>query len=519
MKKNKKSIIIIGAGLSGLSAGCYAQMNGFDCTILETHNIPGGACTSWNRGDYTFDWCILWLLGSGPGNDMNQIWQELGALNGKKIFDPDVMNHVKGTDGRMVKFYVDPDKLESHLKQISPVDGPRIEFFCRDLKKFTKLIPLYPFLKPMPLMGLFEKLKMQFGFLTNMKFILRTVNTPITDFAKGFKDPLLQEAFKYILFQQQLYFPLLPYYFNLGCATLKTAGCPEGGSLGLSRSIETRFLDLGGKIQYRKKVSKILIKNNKATGVLLEDGSKLSADIVISACDLKNTIYKMLDGEYTDQLVDKLYNELIDKPTVIFPGQVSVFLGVNRNMSAEPHTTTCLLTDQEASLLPAAMQKNIVIDIRSNRYTGQAPEGKAVISAWYFSDYDYWCQIHEDKEAYRIEKAKVLAFVLNYLEKMYPGIKNQIEQKDVSSPTTLTRYTDVYKGSVLGWNPFGEAEDLVEKMAKKHKMKLPGLKNFYLSGQWTTTVGGTIRAVSTGRHVMQFVCKDSKKKFTASISA
>ena len=45
----EKSIIIIGAGLSGLSAGCYGQMNGYRTQIFEMHSKAGGACTSWKR--------------------------------------------------------------------------------------------------------------------------------------------------------------------------------------------------------------------------------------------------------------------------------------------------------------------------------------------------------------------------------------------------------------------------------------------------------------------------------------
>jgi phytoene dehydrogenase-like protein len=45
----KKNIKIIGAGISGLSAGCYLQMNGYETEIFEMNTIPGGLCTSWER--------------------------------------------------------------------------------------------------------------------------------------------------------------------------------------------------------------------------------------------------------------------------------------------------------------------------------------------------------------------------------------------------------------------------------------------------------------------------------------
>ena len=51
----EKRTVIIGAGIAGLSAGCYALMNGYKTTIFEMHTIPGGLCTAWKRKGYTFD--------------------------------------------------------------------------------------------------------------------------------------------------------------------------------------------------------------------------------------------------------------------------------------------------------------------------------------------------------------------------------------------------------------------------------------------------------------------------------
>ena len=50
-----KSIILIGAGISGLAAGIYGQMNGYEMQIFGMHAKPGGQCTSWTRKGYTFD--------------------------------------------------------------------------------------------------------------------------------------------------------------------------------------------------------------------------------------------------------------------------------------------------------------------------------------------------------------------------------------------------------------------------------------------------------------------------------
>ena len=79
----KKSIIIIGAGLAGLSTGIYGQMNGYRTRIFEHHKIPGGVCTAWKRKGYTFDGCIHWLVGAKPDAWFFQLYSESGALVGE----------------------------------------------------------------------------------------------------------------------------------------------------------------------------------------------------------------------------------------------------------------------------------------------------------------------------------------------------------------------------------------------------------------------------------------------------
>ena len=73
----EKSIIIIGAGIAGLSAGCYGRMNGYRTQIFEMHTSPGGLCTAWKRRGYTFDGCIHYLVGARPGLSFYRLWEEL----------------------------------------------------------------------------------------------------------------------------------------------------------------------------------------------------------------------------------------------------------------------------------------------------------------------------------------------------------------------------------------------------------------------------------------------------------
>src|SRR5512133_2471382 len=111
---NNKSIIIIGAGFAGLSAGIYAQLNGYKTTIYEMHDKPGGLCTSWKRKGYTFDGCIHWLVGSSPSSGMHDRWEETGIARNLSITDHNEYMRLEDNNGRILIFHTDIDRLEKH---------------------------------------------------------------------------------------------------------------------------------------------------------------------------------------------------------------------------------------------------------------------------------------------------------------------------------------------------------------------------------------------------------------------
>jgi phytoene dehydrogenase-like protein len=114
----EKSIIVIGDGIAGLAAGCYACMNQYKTTIFEAHDKPGGVCTAWRLGDYTFGGCIHWLLSSKPRGFHNNIWEELGALQNIKIVDHEQLIRVEDNNGRPLTRYTDINKSKSDIEVV-----------------------------------------------------------------------------------------------------------------------------------------------------------------------------------------------------------------------------------------------------------------------------------------------------------------------------------------------------------------------------------------------------------------
>ncbi|WP_320782592.1 NAD(P)/FAD-dependent oxidoreductase [Streptomyces sp. CRN 30] len=511
----KPRVLVIGAGVGGLSTGCYAQMSGARTRILEKHVLPGGCCTAWARDGYLFDYCIEWLIGTGTDNDAARIWRELGALDGKTVTNFESFNTVVGADGRSVTFYNDPDRLERHLLDLSPADARPIRSFCRDLRRFLD-INLYPFLTPPPLRTARERLGLLRTVLPAFPLFWRTAATSMETFCGRLQDPLLRRAFPFIFFQDHEVFPLLPYLFNMAGAYHGNAGFPQGGSLGLSRSVEERYTSLGGRIDYRTRVERILVERDRAIGVELRDGTRRYADHIVSACDGHTTIYGLLGGRYTGPTVDRLYTEMLHEPELVYPGVVSAFVGLAGDVDAAvPHSTTYLLPPRDSAALPAVRQDSLVVQVRSRYCESFAPPGRSVLHCTYFSDFAYWQTLrHTDRRAYRARKLQVAEFVRMFLERHHPGIGERIEVIDVASPATMQRYTGNHRGSILGWKSFTPAEDLAKKLVNRDRMRLPGLSGFSMTGQWVGG-GGLIRTASAGRFAAQFLCEEMGLTFRA----
>ena len=140
----EKSIIVVGSGMAGLSAGCYARMNGYKAEIYEMHSIPGGLCTAWHKKGYTFDISMHMLTGSISG-PFHQMWEELGVIQKFNFYYHDHLAQIEGM-GKKLRLPVDRKKFEEELTAISPVDSKLIKEFTRivfgpDLMKAASLKP------------------------------------------------------------------------------------------------------------------------------------------------------------------------------------------------------------------------------------------------------------------------------------------------------------------------------------------------------------------------------------------
>jgi phytoene dehydrogenase-like protein len=502
MDTNNKdnSIIIIGAGFAGLCAGIYAQMNGYKSELFEMHNLPGGLCTSWKKKNYTIDCCIHWLVGSSPGTRMYDFWEEVGIVQGREFIYMDEYMRFEGEDGKPLIFYSDVDRLEKELLKFSPQDYGPISDFIDGIKmclKFDQTSIHTP---------LFKRLTRQFAVIYNFiisgKKMRKWMKITCSDFAAQFRNPLLTKAFNEMWVPE---FSMLFMLFTFAYLHNKSAGYPKGGSMPMSRALEERYKALGGTINYNKRVEKIITEGNNAVGIRLDDGTEFRSSKVISAADGYTTIFKMLEGKYTDEKINNIYEKWLPFPPLIFAG-----FGVNRAFKELPLSVSGFSYQlKEPVEIGEAVRDRLYVHIY-NHDPSMAPEGKTTITVMLNTDYDYWKKLASDKTAYVSKKKEIGDKLVALLEQRFPGISADVEMIDIATPETFVRYTGNWKGSFEGWLITPENANVIMKPMSQ---SLPGLQNFYMCGQWVEPGGGLPTGVMSARRLLKSICKADGRKF------
>ncbi|ATY87707.1 phytoene desaturase family protein [Lactococcus lactis] len=500
---NSKKIIIIGSGITGMSVGCYLQMNGYQTEIYEKEPKVGGLCTSWKKGGYTFDDGLTWLVGSGERHIFNKFWKELGVIPTIKFEHDEVYAKVYLKDGTEFNLYSNAEKLRDEFIRFAPEDEELINRIYSAIKVISNSNLN---LEKSPELFTYEDFQV---FKETAGPYMKTVKEweiKIKDFAQSFKSQFIRENFKRIFwFNPDTY--MAYFILTLAWCDMGSCGYPLNSSIELSEAIQRRYEQLGGKVYLKSPVEEIVVDNNQASGIKIKKGEYKQADLVISACDGYTTIYKMLNGRFVDDDIRFIYDNL--KPT---QAKIKINLGLDVDRKDMPRYFNLSFSNTIKTSL------DIEIDnFQVNTYSNQTfvKNGTSSLTVTINTDYFYWRNLYlNDKKLYRVEKQRIADEVIHVLDSKFRNVDNHIEVIDVATPVTFERYTNNYKGATLGW----EKEEHSFINEKKIRKELPNLDNFFMVGHWTLVGGGLPSVMLQARNLAQLICAKDKKVFSAVIS-
>jgi len=489
----KKRVVVIGGGIAGLTAGVYAQNCGFDVTILESHSIAGGNCTSWRRKGYLFEGGMHWLTGSRKEEPAYKIWHHIGALNDDVVVhypEPFREYRYKETPIRM---YRDVDLTQKHWIELSPEDEQEIRKLCNDIRKISKLVmPVADLTGVKVTRKQWPPVKLLFSFLSSNRQMKKSSKIPKEEYIRLFKHEGLREFFYQICAGK---YAATWLYFSQGAQARGDGGFPEGGSLPFVGRIVKTFRELGGNIVFSTRVDQVVLENNKAVGVRAGE-TFYPADAVIVASDtmkIEHLFQVQPEAPWLDEMRKRT------KPTMC----TFVSLGIDADLTKYPKD---LIFKLENPLSVATCKyENLKISNYAND-PHYSPEGKAAVTMILSGDsYDFWKRAKEEGR-YKEEKEKVAKDVIAALTHHLPEIEGKVEVVDVATPLTYERYCGTWRGS---W---------MTMMAHTIKIKaypatVSNLLGVYFAGHRMRAPGGIPVAARSGRAAVQYLCRDTNTLF------
>lgn len=479
-----KKVIIIGAGLTGLSAGIYLQKKGIKTEIFEISGQAGGMCTAWVRSGYRFDSCIHWMVGTKPGGSYNDLYLEVGALEeDTPIYNEEVLK--SEFNNTILEIPIRFSAFKEYLLKSSPQDSKMIEDFCSQIEKI--MLAKIPAGAPKNLPALIRMVGESSAFLNMTR---KYVGMTTKEYSDRFSNPSLKGIISTLMPPS---YSAATLFMMLGTRMGGNAGYPLGGAYEVVRRMEKKYSSLGGVIHFNSKVDEIAVENGKATGIRSK-GEIHAADSVIAACDMYDTLKRMLGERYKHkQLDDMLESAELFQPLCYVSYGLDCRFGISSSLLLE--------CPEGIKSTPDFVQNHIFV--RAFDFDpSAAPENCSSVMVSVESKLDYWQTLRKENiNEYKAMKQKLADEVTGVLDKKFPGFKDSIKVLDVSTPATYVRYANVYKGSWEGFAPTPAA--LKTNIGKT----VDGVKNLYLAGQWTTPGGGLCAAVQSGKTTAEAVLK------------
>lgn len=469
------NVVIIGAGVSGLAAGIYAQMRGHNAIICEKHFRSGGNLTGWQRGDYHIDNCIHWLTGTNKKSATYNTWVELGALgDGVEVYQGESL-YTCALGRESISLYRDIERLKDGMLRISPRDRKETERFIHAVKTVMDL-------------SCGEGIK---RYLT-APALLYYHNMSTGELSRRFRHPLLREFIVSIMGE---YFGAIALIFVFATFCSGNGGLPRGGSVRMAERMTARFIGLGGVLHLNREAVKIQLEGNSATKVFFSDGSSIEGDYFVLTPDPKLIFGGLLERKMPSALQNQYKSEEMHRFS-------SIHAAFACNMEKAPFTGDYIFRIPREKR--AILGYDHVVLREFSHEPDFAPKGKSIIQAMVFCDEiiaQKYIDLQKDSEKYKVKKKEISVQITEMIESEFESLRGKLECIDVWTPATYKRYTGAEVGSYMSFIlP-------KRKLPTRISPRIKGIKNVLLATQWQHAPGGLPTAAGCGKRAVEEIVR------------
>jgi phytoene desaturase len=327
--EQKRSAIIIGAGIGGIATAVFLAENGYEVTVYEKNGSPGGRCGQLKRDGHRFDLGATMLLMPG-------IYKEIFNSLGIPLFETNEIKPLEDLykiyydDNEVITFTPEESRMRSQLEKIEPGS------FEKSQKYVTVGYKIFQVGVNKLIGRNFDNI-FQFANFRNIGMLIK-LKTYISNFRyakKFFRHTHLRMAYTF----QNIYVGQSPFdspaLFSMVPAAELTEGSffPVGGMFSIVEKLQSAAVLRGVKFHFNSPVLKILVNGKSAEGIILDNQSEINADLIIANADLPYVYRKLLPERGKSERLDRMkyscsaicYHWGLDK---VYPqlGHHSVFL-------------------------------------------------------------------------------------------------------------------------------------------------------------------------------------------------
>ncbi|MFP3897940.1 MAG: FAD-dependent oxidoreductase [Dehalococcoidia bacterium] len=439
----KYDVIVIGAGLSGLTAGSLLAKRGVRVAVLDRNYQPGGSCGIFKRNGVIFDQGAAMLYGFG----------EKGFNAHRFVFNCleeqiDVIAHdllyCVNFNGRRIRFWSDVDMFAEELARVFPAQQENIRRFYRDAQKMYEHImvesPSYTTPdETEPREALRGLLRHPVTYIRFLSYLNKSAKDLLKRY---FSDPEILKFFDkltstycYTTVEES---PAVLAAVMFVDNHVGGSYYPAGSTLFLPGRLEKAIEENGGDMLLEREVVRILFSGDRPSGVHLESGEDICADNLIYSGTVWNLYGKLIDSTYLNAgRIAWAASQLPTHPSVV------LYAHIDKRVIPEDTAPIEMLVGNPDSLDENEVTVYILsIDDR----TLCADDGHVVVAIG--PTFANW---HEgDEDWYLSRKKKERTRLIAVLERRFPGFANGVRYAEVATPRTIERYTLKNGGAVAG---------------------------------------------------------------------
>lgn len=489
-----KSVLVVGAGISGLAAASILAKRGFDVTIVERNHQVGGSSGAFKRNGNIFDVGSAMMFGFGESgfNPHTVLFNEIEE--NIEVIPHNAMYRLH-YDGKVITFYNDFESFFSELEKLFPTEINNIKKFYSYLDRlYTEVIMKDPSLispSEIPREEMIANFKKD--PIRQLKIIPLLFNNASNLLRKFTKSKEVVQFFNKItstynyttVDETPAIMAVTMFIENHKSSSFYIHGSSQVYIGKLEKAIEK----YGGKLIYGREVVSFNIEDGKVKEAILDNGEKISKDYFVFSGTLYNLYSKLLPEGSVPEKVKKRFLSFIPSPSSIvmyaivdkkaFPETIMPIEMLTENKKAldETEITLYIPTVDDPFLNVEGNHTVIAIGPSFKKWPSASSES--------YKDEKF-------RTAYEQMKESEAKRIISYIDSHFPGFKKGLKYYEIGTPTTIERYTLKNFGSVVG----------PKQMTGQELLKRPhaqtSIENLFMCGESTVMGTGTPAVVVSG---------------------